>query len=34
MLDRHEKEILLLDIVGTWEKLVTALGKTLAAVVL
>ena len=32
MLDRHEKEVLLLDTIGAWEELVTALRGTLAAV--
>ena len=32
MLDRQEKDILLLDIVNAWKELVTALRKTLAVV--
>ena len=32
MLDRHEKEVLLLDTVGTWKELVSALRKTLAVI--
>ena len=32
MLDRRKKEVLLLDIVGAWEKLVTALKGILASI--
>ena len=32
VLDRHEKEVLLLDTVGAWEELVTALRGTLAVI--